>query len=89
MNIRATESARMQLRYAVATLKRRSPSRADQFVREVHDLLCDRQRIDKACRPFAGLAGAAVREAEIEGHRLFFREAEDTLWLAGVWSQQL
>lgn len=88
MSIRATESARSQLRYAVNTLRRRNPSKADRLVQAVHNLLADRRKIDEAARPFAGLAGAAVREAEVEGHRLFFRETGDTLWLAGIWSKQ-
>ena len=88
MSIQVTESARSQLRYAVSMLQQRSPERADRFIQGVHDLLTERPTIEQTTKPFAGLAGAAVREVEVEGHRLFFRESEGTLWLSGVWSKQ-
>jgi len=82
MMIQVTDTARSQLRTAVGALARRSGAAAVQFVREISAL--NRAAIEKAA-PVAGFPELPVSEIVLHGYRLFFRTADATLWLTGVW----
>ena len=85
MNVRATDSARWQLRAAVEALKRSGGTSAAAFVGMVRELLKDRATIERAAVPIAGFPDLPVSEIVLHGHRLFFRSADGILWLSGVW----
>lgn len=85
MTIRATDSARLQLRVAIEAMTRKHGTGAAQFVSEVVALLANRAAIEEAATPIAGFSGLPVSEIVLHGVRLFFRTANGTLWLTGVW----
>jgi plasmid stabilization system protein ParE len=85
MTVRVTDSARSQLRAAVGALARGNGGRAARFVREVEMFLANRAAIEEAATPVAEFSGLPVSEIVVHGYRLFFRTANGTLWLSGVW----
>ena len=85
MTIQATDSARMQLLAVVKMLTRRNAGQAARFVRETIALLANRAAIEEAAVPIAGFPELLVSEIALHGYRLFFRPANGTLWLTGVW----
>ncbi|MFC2105503.1 hypothetical protein ACFLS0_01985 [Candidatus Bipolaricaulota bacterium] len=85
MTIQATNSARLQLQSVVRALTWRSAVQAAQFVREMAAVLANRAAIEKTATPIAGFPELPTSEIVLHGYRLFFRTANGTLWLTGVW----
>jgi len=85
MTIEVTTSAKTQLRSVLRSLRRIDGATAERFVRDLSSLLTKRTSIDEAATPIAGFPDLPASEIVLQGHRLFFRTVEDTLWLIGVW----
>jgi len=88
MRIQATVAAKWQLRTAVKALQRQDTNLARRFVQEIRALLGAPDRIAAEGRALDDLPETPFTEIRRSGHRLFFREANETLWLAGTWSEQ-
>jgi len=87
MKIQATVAATWQLKTAVKALQRQDEHLAERFVQEVGNLLSASRRIDAEGRVLEDLPETVFTEIRRSGYRLFFREAEGVLWLAGAWPE--
>ena len=81
-----TESARWQLREAVQSIGRRSPTQASAFRDRPEHLIRNREGLEAEGRALPEFLDVPFREILIEGYRVFFRAESDTLWIAGIWN---
>ncbi len=84
MRVRVTPSARRELLELVAGLRERSREEAIRLVTEVADRL---DAIADGDEQGAELGSVVHAAAAADGHRLYVRERDETLWLLAVWPE--
>ena len=85
MTIMITESARWQLRLTIQDLLRRQDPEAPLLAQRVRAILSNQVLVEDYLQPIAGIEELPHREIPIGSYHLFFRRAQDTLWLCGLW----
>ncbi|MFC2081871.1 hypothetical protein ACFLSF_00075 [Candidatus Bipolaricaulota bacterium] len=85
MKIQVTDFARWQLRLTIQDLSRKQDPEAAHLAEGIRELLSNSTRLNDTLRPLDGMAELPHREMVLGSYHLYFREVEDTLWLAGLW----
>ena len=83
--IRFTPSGRKQFLAAVAYILRDSPAAARRFRQRAERVLRRLKRFPESGRVLPEFPDLPYREVIVAPYRFFYRVADETVWVVGVW----
>ena len=85
LRVRFTPSARRQFLDAVAYILGHNPVAARRFRRRAERVLRRLERFPRSGRALPEFPDLPYREVSVAPYRFFYRVADKTVWIVGVW----
>jgi plasmid stabilization system protein ParE len=85
VRVRFTPSGRKQFLAAIAHILRENPPAARRFRQRAERVLRRLEQFPQSGRVLPEFPDLPYREAIVAPYRFFYRVADDTVWVVGVW----